>query len=96
VLRSTKRRPVRCASCGEFAFLPAVASVPFSVFVELAIVLALVLAAWLSGWWLFFVALFGAVAVIALVAFAWPLSKLPARTGAVSVSRPSGFYSGNP
>jgi hypothetical protein len=96
VLRSTKRRPVRCSHCGEFAFFPSVASVPFSVFVELAIVLALVFAAWLSGVWLFAVALLGAVAVLAAVALAWPLSRLPPSNGSVSFSRPSRFYSGSP
>ena len=95
VLRSTKRRPVRCVSCGEFAFFPSVASVPFSVFIEMAIVLALVFAAWLSGVWLFAAALVGAIVVLVVVALAWPLSRLPRSTGAVSFSRPSRFYSGN-
>jgi hypothetical protein len=96
VLRSTKRRPARCTQCGEFAFLPAIASVPFSVFVELALVLVVVLAAWLSGAWLFSVALLGAIAALALVTFAWPLSQVPVRDGKVSIARPSRFYSGNP
>jgi hypothetical protein len=73
--------------CGEFAFLPAGASVPFSVFVELALVLALVLAAWLSGVLLFSLALLGAIAVLALVAFAWPLSQVPLRDGKVPISK---------
>jgi hypothetical protein len=96
VLRSTKQRPVRCSHCQEFAFLPAIASVPFSVFVELALVLALALAAWFSGVWLFSVSLLGAIAALALVAFAWPLSQVPPRNGKVSIARPSNFYSGNP
>ena len=66
------------------------------MFVEFALVLAVVLAAWLSGVWLFSVALLGAIAALALVALAWPLSAVPARNGTVSISRPSGFYSGNP
>jgi hypothetical protein len=73
-----------------------VATVPFSLFVELTALAALGLAVWFSGVGLLTAAVVTATAFAFFVAAIWPLSAVPPRSDKVNFSGPSQFYSGNP
>jgi uncharacterized protein (DUF983 family) len=96
VLRSTDRRPLRCSACGEFAFLPSAATFPLLFLFELAVCIGVLAALILSGATLLVAALASAGALGLGIAALWPLSRVSPRSGAISLTHPSRFYSGNP
>ena len=87
---------MRCASCGEYAFLPSVATVPLHAFIEMGFIAGALLAFVLESWLLFFGVFMLAAGLGFTIAAVWRLAKVPPRTGAVSLRHPSKFYSGTP
>lgn len=96
VLRSTDRRPLRCPACGEFAFLPSVATFPLLFLFELAVCIGVLAAFVFSGATLLVAALAFAGALGLGIAAVWPLTGLSSHSGEISLTHPSRFYSGNP
>lgn len=94
VIRSNSRRPIRCKSCGEHAYLPSWARLPGFIFVELAVWLGVVAALWYEAPWPFVgLLLFSALAFLIAVRF-WPLSVVRREPGTISFRTPSKFSSG--
>lgn len=94
VLRSTARRPLKCSACDEFAFLPSAATFALFSLPELTVFIGMLVAPVISGVVLLSVALSAAAVLGFGIAALWPLSLVPQRSGAISFSHPSRFYSG--
>lgn len=70
--------------------------VPLHAFIEMGFIAGSLLAFLLESWLLFFGVFMLAAGLGFIIAAVWRLTKVPPRTGAVSLRHPSKFYSGTP